>query len=208
MAKIAIRLRGFEIEFEGDDTAWAQFAKFVSGDLQRVVDGLGVARGTDDGPGGTPDDDTSNGGAGDSDAPPPPPPPPGTDALNPRAVEARMKEVGASTDIDRVTVMAQAAVDAGLPGLDYPTVGRLYTALALRKPPTWRATFSNAKQRGYIESVAQGVWKPTVPGENFARYGDRKSTTGKRRKAAPGERLTSDELAAPVRDAEELVEAG
>jgi hypothetical protein len=91
------------------------------------------------------------------------------DALDPRNVQLRIDEVGARTDMEKVTVMAQLAVEAGEEGLDYPTVERLYVDLGFRKPARFPKTFSNAKNAGLVRSVKYGVWRPTVRGENFAR---------------------------------------
>lgn len=97
------------------------------------------------------------------------------DALDPTKLHARFSEVNATTDIERVTVLAQAAVDAGMDGLDYETVADLYKKLGLRMPGKWRSTFSNAQNRGYIYSVGRGKWKPTPAGYNLARLGEKKA---------------------------------
>jgi hypothetical protein len=98
---------------------------------------------------------------------------PGAGALDARSVAGRLSEVGATTDIERVTVMTQLAVDAGFEGVDYATIERLYRELGLRLPTKLRATFSNSKQRGLVRSIGQGRWKTTVAGENYARFGHR-----------------------------------
>ncbi len=67
--------------------------------------------------------------------------------------------------------MAQAAVDSGMEGLDFPTVERLYKAIGVRKPGSWKATFSNARTAGLVQNAARGLWKPTTKGENYALYG-------------------------------------
>jgi hypothetical protein len=93
-----------------------------------------------------------------------------------------LEERGAKSDIERTAIMAFAAVDAGRRGLDAATADELYTELGLPKPGVWRSTFQNAKARGLVKNVAQGVWAPTVPGENFARHGIRPNTPRKRSK--------------------------
>lgn len=97
------------------------------------------------------------------------------EALEPARLHAQFSEVNATTDIERVTVLAQAAVDAGMEGLDYETVADLYRKLGLRMPGKWRSTFSNAQNRGYIYSVGRGKWKPTPAGYNLARLGEKKT---------------------------------
>jgi hypothetical protein len=97
------------------------------------------------------------------------------EALDPPRLHAQFSEVNATTDIERVTVLAQAAVDAGMEGLDYETVADLYRKLGLRMPGKWRSTFSNAQNRGYIYSVGRGKWKPTPAGYNLARLGEKKT---------------------------------
>lgn len=69
--------------------------------------------------------------------------------------------------------MAQAAVEAGKEGIDYETVTRLYNDLGYKKPSRFTKTFSNARIKNYVKNVGQGMWRPTVPGENFAKLGIR-----------------------------------
>jgi len=106
--------------------------------------------------------------------------------LDANYVDARLQEVGARTDVERVTVMAAAAVDAGLPGLDIETAGSLYKDLALRMPGLMRSTFSNAQTRGYLTNIGKGVFQPTSAGLNFARLGMRKPSPAKRRRVKEG----------------------
>ena len=66
--------------------------------------------------------------------------------------------------------MAQLAVDTGKEGIDYPTLNLLYTELGLPKPAQFPTkTLANAKNSGLMRMVKQGVWRPTLRGENFAR---------------------------------------
>lgn len=102
-------------------------------------------------------------------------------SLDPAHLHARFTEVNATTDIERVTVLAQAAVDAGMEGLDYETVSDLYRKLGLRMPGKWRSTFSNAQNRGYIYSVGRGKWVTTPAGYNLAKLGEKQS----RRRSRP-----------------------
>jgi hypothetical protein len=91
-------------------------------------------------------------------------------ALEPTNVLGRLEQVGATNDQERVAVMAQLAVDAGKEGIDYPTLHLLYTELGLPKPSQFPTkTLANAKASGLMRMVKQGVWRPTLRGENFAR---------------------------------------
>ncbi len=98
--------------------------------------------------------------------------------INVQWLAQTLSRVGATTDIERVTVMAYAAKEAGLGGIDYALAERLYDELGQPKPGKIRATFSNAKIRGYVQNVGSGVWLTTVPGDNFARYGQRQLRRG------------------------------
>jgi hypothetical protein len=158
--KITLELaNGDKIAFEGDEADFERFNKWLA-KPPALVEKLGAtpapASRALPGNGGTANKELEAG-----------------DALDPRIVAERIKAVGAATDIEKVTVMAQAAVDAGREGLDYATVERLYSDLGFKKPPRFTKTFSNAKTRNLVKSVSQGVWRPTVPGENFARLGIR-----------------------------------
>jgi hypothetical protein len=103
-------------------------------------------------------------------------------ALDPAQVEAQLEKVGARTDVERVTVLAWAAREAGAPGIDAETATRIYRELGLRMPGVWRSTFSNAATRGYIVSEGRGYWRPTSPGENYARLGQRRAGGQSRRR--------------------------
>jgi len=94
------------------------------------------------------------------------------DTLNPSAVAKQLERVGAKNHIQRVTVMAQATVDSGDEGIDFPTTERLYKAIGFPKPGSWKATFSNARTAGMVQNVGRGLWKPTTQGENYALYGN------------------------------------
>jgi hypothetical protein len=96
-------------------------------------------------------------------------------------IEARFQEVQARTDVERVTVLAQIAIDAGMPGLDITTAENIYRELGQRMPGNWRSTFSNAQTRGYLRNVERGVWRTTAAGENFARRGERRPSAVRRR---------------------------
>lgn len=92
-------------------------------------------------------------------------------ALDPRALAKQLEKVQAKNHIQRVTVMAQAAVDAGMEGLDFATAEGLYKELGVPKPGSWKATFSNARTAGQVQSAGRGMYKPTTQGENYALYG-------------------------------------
>jgi hypothetical protein len=103
-----------------------------------------------------------------------------------QSIEARFEEVAARTDVERVTVLAQVALDAGLSGIDTETAENIYRELGLRMPGNWRSTFSNAQTRGYLRNAERGVWRPTAAGENFARRGERRPSPQQRRRAREG----------------------
>lgn len=102
--------------------------------------------------------------------------------LDVRVLDRQMQEVEAATDVERVTVFAQAALDSGRSGIDIPTAENLYRELALRMPGNWRSTFSNAQTRGYLRIAERGVWRTTAAGENFARRGERRPSAVRRRR--------------------------
>ncbi|TMK76962.1 MAG: hypothetical protein E6G45_11405 [Actinobacteria bacterium] len=98
----------------------------------------------------------------------------------------RLEKVEAANDQERVTVMAQLAVESGRPGVDYRTIIELYTELGLPKPAQFPAkTFSNAKASGLVKLVKPGLWKPTFRGENFARGLGRTERGNRRGSARP-----------------------
>jgi hypothetical protein len=92
--------------------------------------------------------------------------------LDPNALSKRLDQVNAKNHIQRVTVMAQAAIEAGMEGLDFATVESLYKSIGIPKPGSWKATFSNARTAGQVQNVGRGLWKPTIQGENYALYGN------------------------------------
>src|SRR5439155_14941634 len=90
--------------------------------------------------------------------------------LEPGAVLARLEQVEARNDQERVTVIAQLAMENGREGIDYGTLGSLYTELGFRMPAQFPAkTFSNAKASGLVTMIKPGIWRPTYRGTNFAR---------------------------------------
>jgi len=95
-------------------------------------------------------------------------------SIDVRALAERLGTLEAKSDIDRITVMAHEAREAGLEGIDYDTAERLFVELGERKPGRIRATFQNAKARGLVRPAGRGVWAPTVAGENYARLGHKK----------------------------------
>jgi hypothetical protein len=151
--KITIDLPGpVGLTFEGDPDEFEKFSGFVS-KLPSLVGEIGppveAERQTQNGSGDDDDDDAS--------------------PLDPATLQARFSKVGASTDIDRVTVIAQAAVEAKLDGANFELADSIYDALALAKPARWKVTFGNARTKGYLQNVGRGIYKPTVPGQNYAR---------------------------------------
>jgi hypothetical protein len=102
--------------------------------------------------------------------------------IDPRALTERLQEVGVSKHTERVTVMAQVAVEAGREGIDFATAERLYRAIGEPRPANWKSAFSNARVAGLVQNVGRGLYRPTTRGENFALYGAEASgRTGRRR---------------------------
>jgi hypothetical protein len=113
-----------------------------------------------------------------------PPPTPAT--LDPETVLHRLEHVGANNDQERVTVIAQLAVESGKEGIDYDTLNRLWTELGMWKPAQFPAkTFANAKSSGLVTPVKPGLWKPTYKGQNFARGLGRGERSTRRSPARP-----------------------
>jgi hypothetical protein len=161
--KITIRHpAGLEIAFEGEPPEFDRFTSFLT-ELPAFVGTLGPIAA---------EQHHLNPGDGV-------PVPAGV--IDARAVGEQIAAVGAATDIEKVTVMAHFAQESGTDGIDYAAVNRLYTELGMRKPTKLRATFSNAKQKGYVRSVGNGAWATTVAGENFARHGLRAGARRTRR---------------------------
>lgn len=94
-------------------------------------------------------------------------------------LEEAMDRVGASTDVERVTVIAYLVVRSTGDGLSEEAAAQAYTELGLPRPGRWRSTFGNARMRGYLYKSADG-WRPTPAGENFATHGIRRAA-GQRR---------------------------
>jgi hypothetical protein len=67
------------------------------------------------------------------------------------------RHLDAKIHIQRVTVMAQAAIDARMEGLDFTTAERLYKAVGVPKPRSWKTTFSNARTAGQVQNVGRGA---------------------------------------------------
>lgn len=171
---------GLEISFEGDDDALDEFRSFLRDELPIILESLpsgtfSSGRGFSSMPtASSSDDEPRDARSEDQDA--------DGSTIDIPALAARIEEVKASTDIERATLMAFFAKEAGLPGLDSGMADWLYTELGIPKPGVWRATFQNAKRKGYLKNVKQGVWKPTYTGENFARHGIR---PGRKRSRSP-----------------------
>jgi hypothetical protein len=164
MAQFTVKWpNGAEVTFEGD----VSFA-----DLQAFLDRAEPPAALRTTRGGTPE--RQNGNGGDEE--------PLAVALDPARVQAQFDHVEARTDVERVTVIAWAAREAGAPGIDHDTAARIYRELGLPMPGNWRSTFSNAATRGYIVNEGRGIWRPTSPGENFARLGQRRPSAAARRR--------------------------
>jgi hypothetical protein len=150
---------GFEVTFEGDEQDFDRLRGFLD-ELPQIA---GEAASTTDSKG--------NSGTGDDKQEP--------RTIDVHALDAQLQEVGAKSDIERVTVMAQKAVEAKSEGIEYATAEQLFDDLGLPKPQKIRATFQNAKSRGFVKRVGRGTWQPTVAGENFAKYGGKGRRSGK-----------------------------
>jgi hypothetical protein len=165
--KINLKLpNGAELEFEGDAAEFERLQGFLAEppDALNTPTSRTAVSGSEEGP----VDDSGGGASGASTA------------VTPEVVAERIEKVGAKTDIERLTVIAQLAVEAGMPGADYPLAERLYTDLGFRKPARFTKAVSNAKARNLVRMVSQGVWKPTYIGENYARGHGRRDVQTRR----------------------------
>lgn len=169
--KISLKLaNGATLEFEGDSTEFERISEFLAEPPESLT-AEAVPAVTPKTVGNTPFGGMDESGSGDK--------------LNPAFVAARLEQVGAANDQERVTVMAQLAVENGKEGIDYPTLENLFSELALRKPAQFPAkTLSNAGSSGLMKKVKQGVWRPTYRGENFAK-GLGRTERGQPRRSAP-----------------------
>ena len=148
---------GITIDFEGDAADFERFTALLD-QLPERVENLG--------PSAQPPEKTpGEGGAGENN------PPQQSESMSASDVEARIDRVNASDHIKRLTVMAQAAVDAGMDGIDFGTAERLYSEIGIPKPGSFKSAFGNARTKGFLRSVSRGHWRPTTRSENFARYG-------------------------------------
>src|SRR5437870_1525036 len=101
MMKIAVELpNGARIEFEGENEEFKVFTAFLAKPPE-LVEGLGSMASAASGTPGLPGDQGKQGEL-----------PPGN-TLDPQYVMERIRAVGATSDIEKVTVMAQLAVEAG-----------------------------------------------------------------------------------------------
>lgn len=157
MIKIELELpSGLRIFFEGDEAGFDRFTRFLS-ELPGFVESLALPAASS----APPTSEELETPASENGE------------LSARSVADRLSAVNAGSDIERVTVFAQLAVEAGREGIDYETCDRLYTELGIPKPSRWARTFFAAKQRNLVRSVGRGLWKPTIQGENMARLGHR-----------------------------------
>lgn len=149
--KISLRLpNGATLEFEGDKSEFERLSKF----LESPPDSLAAEV--------VPVGSTGGGAASGAIS--------GQASLEPAAVLQRLDQVGVNNDQERVTVMAQLAMDTGKEGIDYATLNHLYTELALRKPAQFPTkALANAKSSGLVRMVKPGIWRTTFRGENFAK---------------------------------------
>lgn len=181
--KIALRHpSGIDISFEGDENEFGRFLEFVATDLARIApaphDGVPSE-----------DRETANQQSGplsgeDQEGDDLGEPVHHRGEIDPRLLADTMERVKAKTDIDRVTVIAQAAVDAGLDGVTAKVAEEMYDQIGVPKPARMGRALFNAKERGFLRSAKHGTWRPTVNGENFARYGKKPSRGGRRLSAS------------------------
>ncbi len=169
--KISLKLaNGATLDFEGDAAEFERLSAFLAEPPESM---------TADAPAAEPRTEP---------AAPDGPQPANADALEPANVAQRLEHVGARNDQERVTVMAQLAVDQGGDGIDYPTLNSLYTELGVAKPAQFPTkTLANAKSSGLMRMVKQGLWKPTFRGENFAQGFGRGERQTRRPPARPRE---------------------
>ncbi len=148
--KVSLKLaNGATLDFEGDEDEFERVSAFLGDPPESLTAGR-----VDDEAGGEGQQPKRGSGS----------------ALDPANVAARLDEVGARSDQERITVMAQLAVDGGSDGIDYETLNSLYGELGLKKPAQFPTkTLSNAKYAGLMKMVSQGIWRPTCIGENFAK---------------------------------------
>jgi hypothetical protein len=160
--KFSLKLaNGATLDFEGDSTEFERVSEFLVEPPESLTSGTVEAE--------QPDGQSHHGGGEGS-------------PLDPGNVSAEIEQLGARNDQERVTVMAQLAVDAGKEGIDFETLNSLYTELALKKPANFPTkTLSNAKYSGLMKMVSPGVWRPTYKGENFAKGHGRGNSAAPRR---------------------------
>jgi hypothetical protein len=154
IVKISLKLpNGAELEFEGDEAEFERLQGFLAQPPESLNTPTSrtTVSGTEDSAGDQAVVESR------------------TSVVTPEVAAERIEMVGARTDIERLTVIAQLAVEAGMPGADYPTAERLYTELGYRKPARFTKAVSNAKTRNLVRPVGQGIWRPTYIGENYAR---------------------------------------
>lgn len=168
MIKLSIKhVSGVEIAYEGPEEGLERVLSLLSGEFIGALQelGTGIAKPDAAPPSTASPSPVADSSAKDEDVP--------ATALDARAIAEQFEKVGAKTDIERLAVIAQAAVEAGHDGLGYETVDRVFLEMGLKRPPKWRPTFSNARTRGYLRNVGRGLWLPTVIGQNFALLGER-----------------------------------
>ncbi len=165
--KISLKLaNGATLEFDGDEAEFERVSAFLADPPESLTSGQVPDGGDGSGDGETADSRDRHGRA----------------PIDPGNVAARLDELGARNDQERVTIMAQLAVDSGKDGIDYESLNSLYTELALKKPANFPTkTLSNAKYSGLMKMVSPGLWRPTYKGENFAKGHGRAGATAPRK---------------------------
>jgi ubiquinone/menaquinone biosynthesis C-methylase UbiE len=88
------------------------------------------------------------------------------------SLRERIEATGATSDMLRATIYAQAARDARLPGIDAARAEALTRELGLQSPADWRGTFSNARTRNLLVHAGHGAYAPTKAGARFAKTGE------------------------------------
>lgn len=164
--KITVKLPGGgTLEFEGDESEFTRVTAFLENPPESL---------TAEPPAGTgliPDVD-------DPDVPERPA------ALTPAAVVERFDQIEPQNDQERVTIIAQLAMESGEEGVTYETLEGLYRELGLPMPAQFPTkTLSNAKGSGLVLPVRRGLWRPTHRGANFARGFGRQERHARRPRA-------------------------
>lgn len=98
-----------------------------------------------------------------------------------RELQELLDRAGATTDVERVAIMAHFAAASTGGGLTDEKAAQWYSELGIPKPGRWPSTFSNTRVRGYIHASPDG-WRPTPAAENLAIHGLRRQSSRRRKR--------------------------